>query len=557
MRLKAAGLSVMAAAAAALVAACGGGGGGAAGVGDTPAIQLSGVAATGLALANSAVDVKCASGTGTATTNESGSYTVTVTDGTMPCLIKVTGTANGVEVTLHSMAEGGTTSGSTTTATANVTPLTEMILARAAGTLPANLFENFGSATATAVTAATLSQAKTDVLAALSTLAGVDLGSIDPFTTALVAATASNPTGGNDYDKALDAIGTKVSAAALPQVVSQIASSAGGSSAPVTLDQVVANVSKGSLAGCPQALSGKYRIVDYVGASDEVEFDFSAMEVIASDGTFNLIASESQACEFTAMGTAQTTIVIGPSGAGATRDAERVGYVFPVQSHALDSITGKWEFLESGINEGNQGEHWIGKMTVAADGKVEVCDYEVMSNNFDACPIDTDEAVSIQASGGSFVLNYGDSVSRVYGFRAPNGSLTLFGSNGSGEDDAGTLRTVFVMSRPAEAPQQALGLVTRYWDVLQRYNGVTLGTPPVSADQLTVTESDSAAGTVTRTRLSDGRVDTWQVNHPITGLRSRSGAEAFYGRAIPGLGMQVGIDAQSSAHIYSISIARP
>ncbi len=169
MKLKAVSLTALAIAAGALVSACGGGGGTAA----PTAVRLGGVAAVGLALADSTVDVKCASGTGSATTDGSGAYTVTVENGALPCIIKVSGTANGVPVTLHSVAEAGTTSGSTTTATANVTPLTELILARAGGALPSDLFANFGNGAA--ISGAALTQATTDVLAALSTAAGVDL----------------------------------------------------------------------------------------------------------------------------------------------------------------------------------------------------------------------------------------------------------------------------------------------------------------------------------------------------------------------------------------------
>lgn len=567
MNIKALGLTAVAVSVAALVAACGGGGGGDSAV--TPAqsgVVLSGVAATGLALANSAVDVKCAAGTGSATTNEAGAYTVTVTDGALPCIVKVTGTSNGVAVTLHSVAEAGTTSGNTTTATANVTPLTELILARAGGTLPSDLFTNFG--TGTAVTAAALTQATTDILAAIGTAAGVDLSGVDPFKASLVAATPDNLSGGNDYDKLLDQIGTTLSAASLPQVVSQVASTV-GSTAPVTLTEVVANVSKGSLAGCPQALSGKYRVLDYIGASDVVDIDFGAMSLTAGDEVVTLTANASQPCEFLANGSVPTTVVIGPSGAGAIRDGERIGYIFPVQSHAFSSVQGKWEFLESGINEQQQGEHFIGEMDVAADGKVTVCDYAVMSNSFTTCTVDTEEAVTLHASGDTFILNYGQQVSQVYGFRAPDSSLTLFGtSNRFGNTAANFLKTSFVLTRPQTAVSPAVGSVSKYWDFLQTYAPPTSGAPEgtltviPSADQVTVTAA--SATSQTRTRGSDGRIDTYQLNQPIAGLRSRAqgtsnlgtSLSAVHQRFLPGVGMSVYIDGMPG-HFAGVVVARP
>lgn len=577
MKLKSVSLTVLAAAAAVVVSACGGGGGGAAA--PQASLQLSGVAATGLALANSTVDVKCVSGTGTATTNDSGSYTVTVENGEMPCLVKVTGkAADGTDVTLHSVAEGGTTSGGTTSATVNVTPLTEMILARAAGTLPVDLFANFGSGVAAAVTGNALIQAKTDVLTILRDAVGVDLGSIDPFTTSLVAATASNLSGGNDYDKALDALGTKVSAAVLPQVISQIASTAAsGSSAPASLTEVMANVSAGSLAGCPAALSGKYRLVEYTGAIDTVDINFGTMKLTAGTEVVDLVANSSQPCQFTAKGASVTEVVIGPTGAGAFADAERVGYIFPAQAHSFASVQGKWEFLESGVVESNLGEHFVGELDVGADGKATVCDYAVMSNNFDTCTLDTDEAVSMTAgSDGGFVLNYGADVSRVYGFRAPSGSLTLFGSaNPDHVTSDGAFRTHFVMTRPQLASLSEVGSVTKVWNLVQRYFPSSdptktgpLSTDPLKTDTITVTAVDASAGSATRSH-GDSSVDTVVINEPIDGLRFRaqtSTSAPIYMRTLPGLGITASIDAlppkradgiTNNPHLYILSVNRP
>lgn len=563
MKTKAASLTALAVAASALVVACGGGGGGG---GTAPSLQLNGVAATGLALANSPVDVKCASGTGTATTNDAGSYTVSVPDGQLPCIVRVTGMADGVPVTLHSLAEGSGTS-----ATVNVTPLTELILARATGTLPAALYEDFSAGAAPTGTA--LETATTEVLAALGDATGIDLGGVDPFKGTLVAATSSDPTGGNGYDQLLDQLGAVVTPAMLPQVVSQIAGTA-TAGAPVTLEQVVANVKAGSLQGCPQALSGKYRLLEYTGAIDTVDINFGTMKLTAgpadSPEIVDLVpnpANPSQPCEFLAQGGSPTVVVIGPTGAGAFSDAERVGYIFPLQAHSFASVQGKWDFLESGIEETNLGVHFIGHFDIAADGKATVCEYDVMNNDFSACEPDTAEAVSLQEhTGGSFVLNYGTETSPVYGFRAPNGSLTLYGSNNPNHiTDPGSFRTHFVLTRPQPATVQAVGTVTKYWDVQQTY--VASGTPSttngtlgagVTADSNTVTAATES--TVTRTRASDGREDTLEINKPIEGLRYRApsaAAAGIYQRFLPGLGISTAMDAAPARHFYSVSVVRP
>ncbi len=564
MRLnKAIGVAALAGAVAALVAACGGGGGGGSDV------RLSGVAATGLALANSTVDVKCASGTGTASTDGSGAYTVTVANGALPCIVKVSGTANGVPVTLHSIAEG-----TGNTATANVTPLTEMIVARAAGTTPAALFDSFSG---TAVTSATLAQATTDIITVVRDALGVDLSGIDPFKAPLVAATPSNLSGGNGYDQLLDQLKTKVSTEMLPQVVSQIASTV-GSAAPLSLSEVVANVSKGSLAGCPAALSGKYRLLDYIGESQVVDIDFSAMKLTADDGPHAITANSGQACEFTIAGT--TTVMIGSSGAGVTRDAQRAGFIFPVQSHALASALGKWEFLESGIeevSEGNSPRHWVGEMDIAADGKVTVCDYEgIMSNDFSSCTVDTEDPATIQAqSDGTFILQYGASQTHVYGFRAPGGQLTLFGTNNPGGSfDPEVLKTSFVLTRPQTATASPVGTVSKFWDVVQRVN-VGSGSPvlvsPVPArNSNTVTASTDTSVTrkLTSSGSDNGRVDTLTLNSPINGMRSRptgtdtsTGTSISYNavviRNLPGTQISIALDMVPDAHFMSYTVTRP
>lgn len=83
-------------------------------------LNVTGVAATGLAIDDGAVTVQCVSGTGTATTNGNGAYSVSVVNGEGPCLITVTKGA----LTLRSITPR-TTNGS---AVANVTPISDAII---------------------------------------------------------------------------------------------------------------------------------------------------------------------------------------------------------------------------------------------------------------------------------------------------------------------------------------------------------------------------------------------------------------------------------------------
>jgi 5'-nucleotidase len=165
-----------------LVAACGGSSG--------SAISVNGVAATGAAIVNKPVSVVCASGTGTATTNASGGYTVTVMNGAFPCLIEVnTGTAR-----LHSIALSA--------ANTNVTPLTEALVGQFASDTAA-YFTNFSSTVASSLTPASIASAQSAVFAAL-TANGITIPATvtDLLGGKLTPAVAGST--GNDYDKLLD-----------------------------------------------------------------------------------------------------------------------------------------------------------------------------------------------------------------------------------------------------------------------------------------------------------------------------------------------------------------
>lgn len=531
--------------AALLVTACGGGGGdGAAAPGG---VQLSGTAATGAALADATVEVKCAGGTGSTTTSTSGAYTITVSGGSLPCIVRASGTTGGgVAITLHSVVESGSV--------ANVTPVTEMIVARLVGRMPEEAFGNFDPQQ---VTAADVAAAKTAIVDALKT-AGVDLGSIDPLKDALVPATSS--ASGNAYDQLLDLLGGQIGPESLPLVVNQIALSA-ASNSTTGLTTAMTAVSGGALEGCPVALSGKYRTIDYTGGTQVHTVDFKAMTWLSEGNSASetIVRSSSQACEFEVSG---TRFVIGPQGAGAFQAGDTTGYVFPVQSHTLASVVGTWNFLESGLDESSVGVHFFGKFTVNADGTTGICEYDTMSGvaNFTTCTPDTSESSSVAESDGSFVLQDGSFNTLIYGYRGPSGVLSLFGTNNpSGASSAPAYRTHFLLVKPQALALPAVGTATKYWDVEIRYLSGVLTGQPLGADSTTVVSVDAAASTFTRERLSDSRLDTFKVNYPVEGLRYReasTGISSVYQMQVPNLGLTASFD-NMPGHFYTISVLRP
>src|SRR5438034_5331221 len=114
MRLNKIALASLVLGGSALLAACGGGGGS-----SGSALTLKGTAATGAPVVG-AVTATCKSGTGTATSNPDGSFTVVVNNGVGPCLLAITPPGG---APIYSV-----TSGSGATQTANITPMTNLLV---------------------------------------------------------------------------------------------------------------------------------------------------------------------------------------------------------------------------------------------------------------------------------------------------------------------------------------------------------------------------------------------------------------------------------------------
>jgi len=218
----------------AALAACGGGGGGSttsSGTSIATPLTVAGTAATGLAIPGAIVTGKCKVGTGTATTLADGSYTLTITDGQLPCVLQITNPVDGIK--LHTVVTG---TGST--ATANITPLTEMVTARVLGSEPKVYFAAFDAAVAVQkITSTTVQAAQTDIGLVLT--GTVDTTALGNFISApLKAATHDSLTTGDAHDKLLDALKLKLTAAQIGTLATALA----GSQTTDAIKQTVASM---------------------------------------------------------------------------------------------------------------------------------------------------------------------------------------------------------------------------------------------------------------------------------------------------------------------------
>lgn len=198
-------LALTALATAALLSACGGGGDG---DGLQP-FSLSGTASSGAALANRTLTAKCTVGPEvTATTSGNGSFSLNLTAQALPCLIQVDGGSLGK---LHAVA--------TNPGRVNVTPLTELITARALRANPATVYA--GLTTQQAATMGTqLGSATTAVVDEVQRLMGRTPAG-DPMTQAFAI--------GDAEDKALDTLVASLARAGTPLATLTGAAAAGTS----------------------------------------------------------------------------------------------------------------------------------------------------------------------------------------------------------------------------------------------------------------------------------------------------------------------------------------
>ena len=141
INFKAVTMALAGTALASMLAGCGSSGGGdSAAAGSTVTVPtLSGVAATGLAIANGKVSLKCTAGdASTVTTLADGSYSVDLSKVTLPCVVRVdyNDATTGAPQKLHSLAQ--------LAGNVNITPVTDMLVANLSSTgVAADAYDKF------------------------------------------------------------------------------------------------------------------------------------------------------------------------------------------------------------------------------------------------------------------------------------------------------------------------------------------------------------------------------------------------------------------------------
>jgi len=509
----------------------------------TPAsITLTGVVAKGAALASAVVTTKCATGTGTATSSSTGGYTITITGGVLPCVLEAT--SSDAATVLHSVA---TATAGSTAATANITTLTELLVAELAGQNPTAYMAGLSTASlSTTVTTATVSTAQAGVVSTL-TAAGIDTSAIGNMVSGTLVA-ASTGTTGNAYDLVLDNLlasltagGTSFSQLVDTMVLSSPNAPSGGSTGVATLPPAL--LLKPQASNCAALRSADYRLLKIApslttGAADPVT---AAVTMSFDATTLTATFGPNDTQTLTAAGNCQYTtpdggdVVVSPSGVivvrtfvGADDDTTSDGgkvrmlIAVPVQSIAVAELEGDWNLLDWDFESaGVQAPH-ADVIHVNASGAVtsSKCNADALNTAAASCTSESTPlpVFSAHAEGGFTLASNNTSdvwSSRFFAYKAGNGALMLVGLDAQGELSIGT--KVQTLSLPS------IGRVTTSWNIA--ISSATVA-DALSTTTNTITGANVDTGIVTRN--SQNGTSTFTVpqqmayNTPRAGLLRRT-----------------------------------
>lgn len=229
--------------------ACGGGGGGSTSSSTSATTtSITGTAATGLAIAGGAVDVNCVAGTApSSTTGSDGAYLLSVSNGTLPCIIRVTIPTTGQK--LYSIIEPGSN-------TANITPLSHLVSHVLFNADSETVFSNFPSYSSL-INVNNISSAQTKVAAALVGL-GIEVAAYDLLKAKFIP--TNGDTSGDVLDQKLDQLMLALTAAekSLTSLATTISSPSTSVANAATVTAAALGPSASSFSDCPYVRGGNY-----------------------------------------------------------------------------------------------------------------------------------------------------------------------------------------------------------------------------------------------------------------------------------------------------------
>lgn len=524
-----------------LLIACGGSGGG----GSTPAsVNLSGVAATGNPILGATIAYRCASGGGSMAANATtGAYSATGLQITLPCVLEATGTdASGTAVSLHSIA-----SGSGSNVTANVTPLTELVVAQVTGSNPATYFTNAtASNLGTVITPAAVSSATTAVVTSVNAIlpSSSQISATDILSGSLTAGSHSGQDAVLDTLKTtLTSSGTTLSdlvtatAAASPNAPTTASTGSTSSGDATNQNMLPANLLlQPKATACASLRSGRYQIV-VAGASTNTSttvMPSNTLEVATLDAanangptwtwadgsTTAMTAVTGQSCHYTVSRNNVVTedLMVAPSGLviARTKDTDvdtnyRLALLIPVQSIAVSELAGKWNAIGWAANSGGIVSDIV---TITSDGAVNGTCPEASndpSTTESSCNSTSTGSAKLTAntSGGFDFKPADDAYHRFFAFRAGNGNMMLVALTAAGQ--------INFLTRYRTLTLPTVGDNYNVWNVLVTQAGIASDALEYKNFFMTGTSSNSFTRTVTDVFSQVSYPQTLTINNARNG----------------------------------------
>jgi hypothetical protein len=498
---------------------------------------FSGVAATGAALAGATVNITCASGSGAATTTSSGSYSVDIKNISLPCALKAA-SSDGITV-LYSVTSATATS--TNTQVANITPLTQLLVASLAGIEPATFFNNFSASTASGVTDSAISTAQTAVLTVLSN-AGIDVSGLS--TNSLVSGSLVPGSTANPYDVTLEALSTKLTstgttlATLTTTVANSTSTTTGVPTSPTTTTPNVASLPAALLlktadSNCSALRSGDYWVINPIHGSTITNQYRSGSYSASSKTATSLVGdstvfSDAGTCHYLA-GDGVSDIVVSQAGVVVARYKDagnvfRLAFAIPKQTIAVSELAGTWNALA--FQTTSTRTSYVGKMWTATVGSAGVvsdaigCDGTSTTAACSAVGANELPTFSSNSDGGfnSRSAAWPNDPSRSFAYRAGNGDLMLVMVDGDGSVSTWTKKRT--LSLPAVNTIQPPG-----WS-LRTLSTLIANALSVDTTTTTITAVDTTLQSYTRTiSLPNGTADyseTILLNTPLAGFNFRA-----------------------------------
>lgn len=535
--------------AAAVLSACGGGGSD-----STPTVttKVSGTAATGAAMANVTVQVKCASGSGSATTAADGTFTINIDNAKRPCVLSATAPDGTV---LHSVVEAG----SDTSVVANVTPFTELVTAALAQGNTTTFFEQFDATAQSRLTPANLTSSTATVRTTLTGL--VDLTGFDPVKGALIAANGGKA--GNAMDQLLDQLRDKL--AKSKATVADLSTAIGSNAGPIAIGTILQPAS----ATCAGLRTGNYFMTTVSGLVSPLSIDAAALTLTptiptnvvspsASISSLPLTAKAGEDCRFDLL-TDSSSLYVSKSGvgmftqgSGSTTTAGWPNFLVPAQQLPLADLAGNWNAVT--YDSADNGLSYTTArvaFTMDANGKMTSAS---TCNDDNACSAWTaDELPTLtKRADGIYLATDATRTSLAVGFKSTDGAISAVISKSDG---------ILVATKAVTRTLPTVGSTNAYWD----YVSYGDGSGTMSNASTTIVSVDTANNTYTRKRTlingqADGRLDTWKINAPATGLRYRAktnGVDEVVQLALGNSGVAVNTGLHVTKPYMDISVNRP